>query len=68
MSENTRSPGAKDKQPAEETRQAGDKRKPYQKPALRSESLTAVAALCNGSSTGGRKATTPTCNASRLKS
>jgi hypothetical protein len=43
----------------------------YEKPALKTESLTAVAALCNGSATGGRKATTSlpaNCSASKLKS
>ncbi len=40
----------------------------YEKPSLKSEELTAIAALCNGVSTGGRKASVPTCNASRLKS
>lgn len=40
----------------------------YEKPMIKSESLTAVAALCNGSSGGGRKATTPACNSSKLKS
>ncbi|MCM2323267.1 MAG: hypothetical protein NDJ90_08385 [Oligoflexia bacterium] len=43
-------------------------KKPYEKPAIASEALTAVAALCNGTTGGGRKATTPACTASRLKS
>lgn len=44
-------------------------RRKYEKPEVRTESLTAVAALCNGTATGGRKATAPTpCQASRLKS
>jgi hypothetical protein len=59
---------------SDSTRQKPDSKKPaagkakYEKPALRSEKLTAVAALCNGTTTGSRKATTPACNASRLKS
>jgi len=44
------------------------KRREYKKPQIKTESLTAVAAVCNGTVTGGRKATTPTCNAARLKS
>lgn len=43
----------------------------YSKPEIRTESLTAVAAICNGTSTFGRKASTtgPTpCQASKLKS
>jgi hypothetical protein len=40
----------------------------YRKPTIKTESLTAVAAVCNGIAGGGRKATTPTCNASKLKS
>lgn len=40
----------------------------YVKPELSTESLTAVAALCNGTTTGGRKATTPACQTSKLKS
>lgn len=46
-------------------------KKKYAKPTLRSESLTAVAAQCNGTTTGNRKASTgmpANCNASRLKS
>lgn len=44
------------------------KKRQYEKPRVRSESLTAVAAVCNGTSTGGRKATSPACNTNRLKS
>ena len=43
----------------------------YSKPAIRTESLTAVAAVCNGTSTAGRKASTTggsPCSASKLKS
>ena len=43
-------------------------RKPYEKPVIKTEGLTAVAAVCNGTTSGGRKAATPLCNASRLKS
>lgn len=43
-------------------------KKKYEKPRLTSESLTAVAAVCNGVAGGGRKATTPVCNATKLKS
>lgn len=41
---------------------------PYEKPSVTSESLTAVAALCNGTTSGGRKATSPACSAGKLKS
>ncbi|MEK6577876.1 MAG: hypothetical protein AABZ55_01500 [Bdellovibrionota bacterium] len=34
-------------------------RKKYEKPSIKTENLTAVAALCNGTSTGGRKAVGP---------
>lgn len=40
----------------------------YEKPMVKSENLTAVAAVCNGNTGGGRKATQPACNASKLKS
>lgn len=50
-----------------ESKKASPKKK-YTKPAIQSENLTAVAALCNGTSGGGRKATQPTCNAGKLKS
>ena len=40
----------------------------YEKPSIKTENLTAVAAVCNGTTTGGRKATTPTCIAGKLKS
>jgi hypothetical protein len=43
-------------------------RQSYEAPAIRTESLTAVAALCNGTTTGGRKATSPACNSTKLKS
>lgn len=49
----------------------GKQKRKYAKPQLKTESLTAVAALCNGSKTGGRKATTAApdfCSSSRLKS
>jgi hypothetical protein len=42
--------------------------KAYEKPAVKTESLTAVAAVCNGSTTGGRKAAQPACGATKLKS
>jgi len=43
----------------------------YSKPTIKSEPLTTVAALCNGTTSGGRKATTGApnfCNAGKLKS
>ena len=41
----------------------------YEKPEIRTESLTAVAALCNGTNTGGRKAAVAGgCAAAKLKS
>jgi hypothetical protein len=43
----------------------------YEKPRLRTEKLTAVAALCNGTASGGRKASTGApsfCAANKLKS
>ena len=43
----------------------------YEKPALKTESLTVVAAICNGVAGAGRKSSTvtpPICNASKLKS
>jgi hypothetical protein len=43
----------------------------YEKPRIKSESLTVVAALCNGTATGGRKASTGApsfCNSARIKS
>lgn len=43
----------------------------YSKPAVKTESLTAVAAVCNGAGGGGRKASTGApgfCNSGKLKS
>ncbi len=43
----------------------------YHKPTVKTESLTTVAALCNGVATGGRKASTGApdfCGAAKLKS
>lgn len=43
----------------------------YRKPTIRSESLTAVAAVCNGIAGAGRKAGTGSpgfCSATKLKS
>lgn len=57
------------KNPEKKTGKA--EKKKYAKPTLRSESLTAVAAQCNGTTSGNRKASTgmpSNCNASRLKS
>ncbi len=53
-----------------ETAEKPDKLK-YQKPEIKTEPLTTVAALCNGSATGGRKATTGApnfCQVAKLKS
>ncbi|MFA6236654.1 MAG: hypothetical protein WC635_04930 [Bacteriovorax sp.] len=47
------------------------KKKTYTKPKIQSEKLNSYGAVCNGSTTGGRKATTAApalCNASRLNS
>lgn len=46
-------------------------RKKYEKPTIDTETLNTYGAVCNGMSTGGRKATTlpPTpCNASKINS
>jgi geranylgeranyl pyrophosphate synthase len=43
-------------------------KKIYEKPAVKTESLTAVAAVCNGTLSGGRKAAQPACNATKIKS
>lgn len=43
----------------------------YRKPTVRTESLTAVAAVCNGATGGGRKGATTSpenCSATKLKS
>lgn len=42
----------------------------YQKPSVKSESLTTVAALCNGVASGGRKAVAGVsgCQAGKVKS
>ena len=43
----------------------------YKKPTIKTESLTAVAAVCNGATGGGRKSITGApdfCSASKLKS
>lgn len=48
----------------------GSKNDKYEKPKIKTESLTVVAAMCNGSSTaGGRKASVMSaCTASKLMS
>lgn len=46
-------------------------KKKYVKPAIQTEALTAVAALCNGGRSGGRKASTGApnfCQTAKLKS
>ena len=60
---------ASDKRIDEKTKQ--NKKTKYSKPTLVTESLTAVAAVCNGSTGGGRKATTGApnfCTSTFLKS
>lgn len=52
-------------------RQDKKPKKPYAKPTVRTEPLTAVAAVCNGLASGGRKAATGSpnfCSSSLLKS
>jgi hypothetical protein len=47
------------------------KKREYAKPSIKTESLTAIAALCNGHPGGGRKATAGApnfCSSSKLKS
>lgn len=47
------------------------KKRAYVKPRMRTENLTVVAAVCNGSGGGGRKATTGApdfCTSNSLKS
>ncbi len=46
----------------------GKKKKTYQKPKIRSEKMTVIAAVCNGTSTGGRKAIAGPCASNKLKS
>ncbi len=46
-------------------------KRPYKKPVVKTEKLTAVAALCNGTTSGGRKVSVggpPVCTAGKLKS
>lgn len=48
-----------------------NKKRAYKKPQIQSEKLNSYGALCNGTTTGGRKSsvTTPAfCNAARLMS
>ncbi len=54
-----------------ENKKVSKKKRPYQKPTIVTEELMSFGALCNGTSTGGRKAAAgaPTfCNPSRLTS
>lgn len=45
------------------------KKKQYNKPKLKSEKITMFGALCNGSSSGGRKQSTAAgCNSAKLLS
>jgi hypothetical protein len=44
------------------------KKKRYIKPEIISEDLVAFGALCNGTSNGGRKASTISCNKRKLNS
>lgn len=51
--------------------EAVKKKKPYEKPEIESEELLTFGALCNGATSGGRKASTggPNfCNAKKLTS
>ena len=55
----------------EDDKNKSKKRKEYKKPKLISEKLNAYGALCNGSTSGGRKASTGApsfCNSRRLNS
>ena len=50
-----------------------NKKKKYKSPTIESENLNTYGALCNGTTTGGRKVTAspvpaPFCNASKLNS
>ncbi len=54
-----------------EEKKVDTEKKPYRKPVVKTEPLTAVAALCNGTTTASRKVSTggvPACNAAKLKS
>ena len=53
------------------TKNKNTAKKKYKKPGLRTENLMTFGALCNGSTNGGRKASTGApdfCNASKLLS
>lgn len=57
----------------EEVEKKTSKKKKYTPPTIESEELNTYGALCNGTSTGGRKVTAspvpaPFCNPSRLNS
>ena len=57
--------------PSEKPESRESAKSAYRKPTIRTESLTAVAAVCNGVSGGGRKSSTtsiPSCNSTKLKS
>lgn len=70
MKDKDKSNGNKGKDTSLKSDQKASK-SPYQKPSLKTEELTAIAALCNGSASGGRKASTGSpdfCQSSKLKS
>ena len=55
----------------EEKKVPSTKKRPYEKPEIESEDLLTFGALCNGSASGGRKASTggpDFCNAKKLTS
>ncbi len=55
----------------ERDQKEGEKKRPYVRPRMLTESLMAFGAICNGSSSGGRKDTTGApkfCNSARLLS
>lgn len=59
------------KLPADNNSDKNSKKKAYIKPQIQSEKLNSYGALCNGTTTGGRKATvtaTAFCNSTRLNS
>lgn len=58
-----------DSLPTLDTSEKSTEKKVYEKPQLRSEKLMTFGALCNGTTTGGRKQTGPVpCNTGKLLS
>ena len=57
-----------DEKAKDELKKENGPKKKYIKPEITSEDLISFGAVCNGTSTGGRKASTVSCNRRKINS